>query len=421
MLSDGWEAGAEPAGRRAPAPRELDGLALARGAGAGHGGRRARRGRGRGATSTPRTGGFAATSMPSPRRTGRRWCWRSAGLATVAEVYLNGELVLESESMFAAHAVDVSRRLRGANELAICCRALAPRLAQPRKPRARWRTRLVSDGNLRFYRTMLLGRAPGFAPGPAVVGPWRPVSLERRRGCVLDGVRLRTRLDDDGTGRLACRVAARAVAGTALPMELELSVARSRRDDRRRRSADRRRRCSLTLTRVAPWWPHTHGEPALHDVALADRRRAVASRPCRLPAACRRPADLEADGLSLRVNGVPVFARGAVWTPLDLRAPARVRGAAAAGARAGRGRGHEHAPRPRNRRLRERRRSTTSATSWASSSGRTSCSPTSTTPSPTTTSWPPWSRGARRPRRARPAGPPWRCCAAAARWPSRWR
>ena len=72
---------------------------------------------------------------------------------------------------------------------------------------------------------MLLGRAPGFAPGPAVVGPWRPVSLERRRGCVLDGVRLRTRLDDNGTGRLACRVAARALAGTALPMELELSVA----------------------------------------------------------------------------------------------------------------------------------------------------------------------------------------------------
>ena len=77
---------------------------------------------------------------------------------------------------------------------------------------------------------------------------------------------------------------------------------------------------SLTLTRVAPWWPHTHGEPALHDVALRTggellHRGHVGFR--RL----QTPADLEADGLSLRVNGVPVFARGAVWTPLDLRAP----------------------------------------------------------------------------------------------------
>ena len=52
------------------------------------------------------------------------------GLATVAEVYLNGERVLDSDSMF-ARACGRRRRARSPtdNELAICCRALAPLLA----------------------------------------------------------------------------------------------------------------------------------------------------------------------------------------------------------------------------------------------------------------------------------------------------
>ena len=107
------------------------------------------------------------------------------GIATVADVYLNGERVLSSDSMFAGHRLDVGRLIGPRNELAIHCRALAPLLEVSRRPRARWRTALVSNGNLRFYRTMLLGRAPGFAPGPAAVGPWKPVRLERRRGVAV--------------------------------------------------------------------------------------------------------------------------------------------------------------------------------------------------------------------------------------------
>src|SRR3954469_21570187 len=106
---------------------------------------------------------------------------RFGGIATVSEVWLNGELVLESESMFERHDVDVAERLHGVNELVIRCRALKPLLAVRRKPRARWRAQIVYDGNLRWFRTMMLGRAPGFAQGPAVVGPWRPVTLEPRR------------------------------------------------------------------------------------------------------------------------------------------------------------------------------------------------------------------------------------------------
>jgi beta-mannosidase len=75
---------------------------------------------------------------------------------------------------------------------------------------------------------------------------------------------------------------------------------------------------------VAPWWPHTHGEPALYDVRL---RLIGSGEPVGIHAGrvgfrtlAAGPAvthDVEADGLDLHVNGVRVFIRGAVWTPVD--------------------------------------------------------------------------------------------------------
>jgi beta-mannosidase len=253
------------------------------------------------------------------------------GLATVAEVYLNGELVLESESMFAAHALDVSDRLHEHNELAVCCRALRPLLAERRRPRARWRTRLVNDGNLRFFRTMLLGRCPGIAPGPAAVGPWRPVRLARRRHLDVETLELRPRLDGD-EGVLSVRMRTRVLGERAvekIALELsgpsgehraQLELEGSPADGGRTLYAHG----ELRLGHVARWWPHTHGEPVLHDVRLRVRlgEHALVIDAGRVGFRELAPGatvahELERDGLDLHVNGVRVFARGAVWTPVD--------------------------------------------------------------------------------------------------------
>src|SRR6478752_5554122 len=54
---------------------------------------------------------------------------RFEGLATLCHVFLNGQEILSSESMFTMHEVPVT--LSGGDELALCFRALAPRLAEP--------------------------------------------------------------------------------------------------------------------------------------------------------------------------------------------------------------------------------------------------------------------------------------------------
>ncbi len=98
---------------------------------------------------------------------------RLEGLATIAEVFCNGVRILQSENMYLAHAVEVTQLLRADNELCIVFRSLA-RLLQERRPRPRWRTRLVEPQQLRFFRTTLLGRMPSFCPPVAPIGPCGP-------------------------------------------------------------------------------------------------------------------------------------------------------------------------------------------------------------------------------------------------------
>jgi beta-mannosidase len=253
------------------------------------------------------------------------------GIATVAEVHLNGELVVESESMFLAHEIDVGPRLQAENELMIRCRALGPLLEPRRKPRARWRTRLVADGNLRFFRTMILGRAPGFAARPAVVGPWRPVRLERRRTIAAESLALRPRLQGtDGVLTLDARL--RMLGGsTAESGVLEVSregkqttvdVTLERTDEALRARAE------LIVPEVETWWPHSHGRPALYEARLLIEAEGgpieldlgrVGFRS--LTAGPDPGHDVLSDGLDLQINGVAVFARGALWTPLDAVGP----------------------------------------------------------------------------------------------------
>ena len=251
------------------------------------------------------------------------------GVATVFEVYLNGEPILEASSMFEGHAIDVGARLRaGANELAIRCLALGPLLRVRRKPRARWRTRLADNG-LRFFRTMLLGRAPGFAPGPAVVGPWRPVSIERRRGFAVRRFEAFPSTDGD-SGVLTTRGWLQPLSGSTLEAA---SVELTGPDGVHRGELELRPSgeevevgAQIRFDGVRRWWPHTHGDPFLYELRLrlrvdgaelvVDAGR-VGFRDLAAAAGQSDFAGPEEDGIDLHLNDTRVFARGALWTPID--------------------------------------------------------------------------------------------------------
>jgi len=240
------------------------------------------------------------------------------GLATLAEVWLNDQPLLRSSDMFLAHEKDVSALLRADNELLIRFASLDAALEQ-RRPRPRWKTKLVEKQQLRWIRTTLIGRMPGWSPPVAPVGPWRGVWLEERRAADVKVRRLHSRVE--GTRGHVVVAAHVAPYDGHVPRQAELMVG----DQRVELGCEPAEEGAfelegeLALDQVERWWPHTHGKQALYparlnvwvgdDVVSVDLGQ-IGFRTLE--------ADTSDGGFGLTLNGVAIFARGACWTTTDV-------------------------------------------------------------------------------------------------------
>lgn len=232
---------------------------------------------------------------------------RFHGLATVAEVWLDGKRILSSASMFQSHDVPVT--LRGTHALRIVFRALNPVL-KAQKGRGRWPVRLAGPAGLRAVRTTLLGHMPGWCPPVPAVGPWRPVELITETGPLrVHAADLRATLDGRD-GRLSLALAADWSGSAPPPGWLEVGEARAP----LRWTGTGELRGDVRLPEVARWWLHSHGSPTLHTVrAVVGDARIDLGR-----TGFRRIEREPGDGFALRINGERVFCRGACWSSPDI-------------------------------------------------------------------------------------------------------
>ncbi|SDD36478.1 beta-mannosidase [Cupriavidus sp. YR651] len=241
---------------------------------------------------------------------------RFNGLATLAEVWLNGVMVLTTHHMFAAHQVQVD--LAGAeNTLYLCFRALHPWLRTQRGP-VRWKPRMIVPPTLRAVRTTLLGHMPGWCPPVHAVGPWRDIELLDPEGPdITHGVRaeLAGHLDGrDGVVSLQLHF-----PGPAPAIGEVCAVG----PDHRAWHGELRRVDTHTLAgalRVPDarqWWPHTHGDPALYRIQATVIGHAIDCGQTGFRT-ITEDRDGEPGSFALRVNGERVFCRGACVSSHDL-------------------------------------------------------------------------------------------------------
>jgi beta-mannosidase len=273
------------------------------------------------------------------------------GLATLADVWLNEQRLFSSGSMFAPVGCDVTELLRDqGNELVVFFRALLPVLKQ-KQPRGRWPTPIVTEKHLRFVRTTLLGYTPGYCPSVRPVGPYGGVELRVQRSIAVERVRMDARLRRSGAAGdapdgtlsvalsgsvLAAHAGGGQVQGASLGVEARSTLSSAQLVvEGHGQTVRAELSCTqagasfslsgaLKIARVEPWWPHTHGTPALYE-ARVELSLGSAAEPIVIALgrvgfrSIERSAASRGD-FGLIINGERVFCRGASWTPLDLRA-----------------------------------------------------------------------------------------------------
>jgi len=235
------------------------------------------------------------------------------GLAGLAEVWLNGERLLDTDNMFRSYRVDVSNRLLDENELVIGFRSLTADL-QHKRPRPRWKTNLVNHQQLRWRRTTLLGRIPGWSPPVPAIGPWREIRieqgdvrvtdlqlktcLERTTGMVTLNARLNSTVEVD---RVILRVGHDECLATIVEVNGNLEL-----------------NAELQIDDAPLWWPHTHGDQPLLSCELVVETGLEQQTISCGRVGFRELAVDRTDGFAISINGQPVYCRGACWTIADI-------------------------------------------------------------------------------------------------------
>lgn len=244
---------------------------------------------------------------------GSRLCCE--GIGGEWELLWAGEPVAEGTSAFERVAVLVPGIRGGSDDVEVELRArpLDERLSA-RHPRGRWRTTLVAEQGVRWYRTPMLGLAPFLGDVPAPLGPYRRTSVERADSPRV--VELAVDTDHDGVdgllrlGALVAPVPDAPVTCTVAATEVQVTC--SVEGDGLRVDID------AQVPGVAPWWPHVLGEPVLHELRLTAGDEVLLDTRVGFR---RLEVDLVADadgaGVCFRVGGRELHARGAVWSPLD--------------------------------------------------------------------------------------------------------
>lgn len=238
-------------------------------------------------------------------------------LATFCDVFIGGVLRAEHRSMFTPLVLhgDFAK----GSEIVLRFHALEGALkAAPR--RSRWRPMMIEPNGLRYLRTTALGSMDGWTPEGRPTGPYRAIyAVSRVKTGITSGDILACDLASnftEGAGRLRLSLRLKpGVVATSVALACAGHYAAVQADASGVFSG------TLDLPGIAPWWPHTHGEAALHAVSLEiDGTRFDLGKTGFRHIEIDRGADGRGFGLS--VNGVGVFCRGAVWmTPDASRLP----------------------------------------------------------------------------------------------------
>jgi beta-mannosidase len=263
------------------------------------------------------------------------------GLDTFAEVWLNGDKLLDADNAFRTWRVPVQGRLRAqGNLLRVVLRSpiaqLLPQVqAMPRKLAGNYPSPYGDEPQ--DAMTGNFARKPGYhygwdwGPRYVTAGIWKPVVLQSWDAVRIDDLQLRQDHVDEARADISAIVSLDAVRDGGFDLRLWQTGP----DGKRALAAGRRvqlhageNRIDLPVhvDRPQRWFPNGYGAQPLYrfELEVGDGQAAIARISTRTglrSIELRRDPDAKGMSFYFVVNGIPVFAKGANTIPFDMFQP----------------------------------------------------------------------------------------------------
>lgn len=262
------------------------------------------------------------------------------GLDTVATVQLNGQTIGHTQNMHLRHRFDAKAALSvGTNELKVTFAAALP-YAQAMRDRLGDLPVSGAGSNPQlphhFIRKMACNMGWDWGPCLITAGIWRELRLEAWDMIRLADVRPATRsIDDAGTATLEVHLDLERAHGGEVVVQAALKGHGFAGQKTQALTGENfAEPITFDIPDAALWWPVGHGEQPLYDLAvwvedprgetLEKRTHRVGLRTSEIAT----PRDekslpghvegtLAGGGMTLKINGKPIYCKGANWIPDD--------------------------------------------------------------------------------------------------------
>jgi beta-mannosidase len=239
------------------------------------------------------------------------------GLATFCEIWLNGKKIHFTENMFRGYDVDISQLLNKENDLFLVFRSVNQFL-QEKRPRPKWKTKLVENQQMRWVRSTVLGHVSVWTPPVKAIGPWKSVSIEKIDSFEILECLLTTNVIDDipelsFSAELSTLEAAIKIDKAEIIID---NICYPLLIDQQKNKIILSGKQNLADLKL--WWPHTHGEQNLYSCEVIITVNGKASvLDSRVVGFKSSKFVFSKECSTLKINNQAIFCRGTCWTVSD--------------------------------------------------------------------------------------------------------